>query len=96
MQKGRLRKTIVAVLLVGPILIAFNAQASHSVNIDGEDYDNYQIVDSNGQVYEITDTNIGNELAIKHIGEKVRVTGTIEKREAYQVIVVSALQSLME
>jgi hypothetical protein len=70
--------------------------ANEMVNIVGEVNDNYQLAVGKGQFYEIADTIKGNELAKRPIGEKVRVTETIEKYGDYQVIVVTSYQTLSE
>lgn len=81
---------IFAIVVLGPL----SGMASEAVEIEGEVIENYQLVDDNGQLFEIADTTQGNELAEKHIGEKVRVTATIEKDDDYQVIVVTSFQTM--
>ena len=83
---------IIAMVVLGPL----NGMASEAVEIEGEVIENYQLVDGNGQFYEIADTTQGNELAEKHVGEKVKVTGMIEKDDDYQVIVVTSFQTMAE
>ena len=96
MQKGLLKKTMVAVVLACAILFALNAAAGETVNIEGKVNDNYQIVASNGQVYDIADTDMGNSLAEMYVDAKVKVTGTLEKAEESQVIVVTDFTILEE
>ncbi|MGD8702413.1 MAG: hypothetical protein PVH26_08235 [Desulfosarcina sp.] len=91
-----MKKVLVLFIVVMAGLIPLNGLASEMVTIEGEVSDNYQLVDGSGQFYEIADTTQGNELAEKHIGEKVRVTGTIEKSDGYQVFVVTSFQTLAE
>ncbi len=59
--------------------------------IVGEVNDEYQVVSSEGKIYEVADTEKGNELVNDHIGEKVKVTGTINvmEEESENVIIVT-------
>ena len=77
-------------------LMPLNGLASDMMTIEGEVIDNYQLVDSSGKLYEIADTTQGNELAEKHIGEKVKVTGTIDDNDGYGVLVVTSFQTLVQ
>ena len=49
--------------------------------ITGEVNDNYQVVSSDGKIYEVADTAKGNELVTDYVSKKVKVTGTVEKIE---------------
>ena len=75
---------------------ALTGMASEPVNIEGTVNENYQLVDDQGQFYEIADTTQGSELAEMHVGEKVKATGTIEENDGYQVFVVTSFQTLAE
>jgi hypothetical protein len=91
-----MRKGWVVLIFAMLALSPLSGLANEVVSIEGEVNDNYQLAVGNGQVYEIADTPQGNELAEVHIGEKVKVTGTIEKNGDYQVIVVTSYQTLAE
>lgn len=82
----------VALLTVGPLA----AMASGPVTIEGEVNDSYQIVDGDGQVYEVADTTEGNDLVENHIGEKAKVTGTVDQDQDVKIITVTAFQILAE
>jgi hypothetical protein len=77
-------------------VIPFAALASEPVTIQGEVNDSYQIVDSNGQVYEIADTAQGNDLVENHIGEKAKVVGTVQTEEDLKIITVTKFEILAE
>jgi hypothetical protein len=63
-----------------------------SVTIVGEVNDQYQIVAKDGTIYEIADTELGNEV-LKHIGEVVEVTGDVEEDDGVKVLDVKSFQT---
>jgi hypothetical protein len=81
----------VALLTVLPF-----AAVAGSTTIEGEVNDSYQVVASDGQVYEVTDTSEGNDLVENHIGEKVKVTGPVEQEGDTKVITITAFQVIEE
>ena len=83
---------ITALAVLGPVY----GMAEEVVDMEGEVGENYLLVDRNGEVYEIADTTQGSQLAEKHVGERVKVTGTIERDADYRVIVVTSFQTLAE
>ena len=54
--------------------------------------DGYQLVDDEGQPYEVADTEQGNDLVLNHIGRRVEVTGTVQDEVDYKVIVVESFR----
>lgn len=72
------------------------AAAAGSTTIQGEVNDSYQIIASDGQVYEVTDTTEGNDLVENHTGEKVKVTGTVEQEGDTKVITITTFQVIEE
>lgn len=91
-----MKKVLVLFIVVMAGWKPLNGLASEMVTIEGEVNDNYQLVDGSGQFYEIADTTQGNELAEKHVVEKVKTIGTIEENDGYQVFVVTSFQTLAE
>jgi hypothetical protein len=77
-------------------VIPFAAMASEPVTIQGEVNDSYQIVDSNGQVYEVADTVQGNDLVENHIGEKAKVVGTIQQDQDVKIISITTFEIIAE
>ena len=96
MRKGEIRKVLVLSILVMVTLWATSAIASEVVNIVGEVNDMYQLVGGDGQAYEIADTAQGNLLVEEHAGEKVKVTGTVEKDDETLMLFVTSFQTLAE
>jgi Neuraminidase (sialidase) len=93
----RRKINVVAGLIVMAILLLLPlAAAAGSTTIEGEVNDSYQIVASDGQVYEVTDTTEGNDLVENHMGEKVKVTGTVEQDGDTKVITITTFQVIEE
>ena len=57
------------------------------VTIKGEVNENYQIVAEDGQIYEVADTEKGDEVVFKHIGKIVKISGTIEESDEGEKII---------
>ena len=90
MGKGKMKSVMALFVLTIFVVLPLAASASDMVTIEGEVNDNYQIVDGNGQVYEIADNIQGNELIDNYTGEKVRVTGTVAENDEGRIITVSS------
>jgi hypothetical protein len=84
---------ITLVLISAAPLVAL---AAEPVTIQGEVNDSYQLVDSNGQVYEVAETEKGNDLVENHIGEKAKVVGTVQQDQDVKIITVTAFEILAE
>jgi len=93
----RRKMNVVAGLIVMTMLLSLPlAAVAGSTTIEGEVNDSYQVVASDGQVYEVTDTTEGNDLVENHIGEKVKVTGTVEQDGDVKVITITTFQVIEE
>jgi hypothetical protein len=84
---------VFAVFLLGVVGVS---NAALAVTIVGTVSDGYQIVDEDGQPYEVENTVKGNELVLHHIGRKVEVTGTVKDEIDYKVIIVDSFRVLEE
>jgi cell division protein FtsL len=87
------------VLVVTMALIMFIplvSMASEAMTVEGEVNDNFQIVDANGQVFEVADTTQGNDLVENHIGEKAKVVGTVEQDQEVKIITITSFEILAE
>ncbi len=96
MRSKKAIKLTVLIAFVMTALIPACVLAAETVSIEGEVNDSFQIVAGNGQVYEVANTTKGNELVENYIGEKVKVSGTVEKDGEVQVITVMTFQTLAE
>jgi len=76
------------------VLLVFTASllpAGEIVTITGMVNDNYQIVVNDEEVYELADTEKGNEVA-SHVGKKMNVTGLVEEVEGIKRITVESFE----
>jgi hypothetical protein len=55
----------------------------------------YQIM-ADGQIYEVANTTMGDDLVMNHIAEKVEVTGTVEETEEVKIITVESFKVFHE
>ena len=84
---------ILAVLVL--ILMLATPVLATEVTLIGKVNDSYQIETDQGDVYEVADTEMGNEL-LNHIGKKVEVTGTVAEEEGVKTITVAVYVVLEE
>lgn len=93
MKKNFPRLSIVFVMLLAFSVFLSNPVIAEpsSITIVGEVDDQYQIVAKDGTVYEIADTELGNEL-LKHIGEVAEVTGDVEEEDGVKVLDVKSFE----
>jgi len=96
MKRGKMTFMTVLITVVLMSAIPLAAMASEPVTIQGEVNDSYQIVDSSGQVYEIAETEKGNDLVENHIGEKAKVVGTLQQDQDVKIITITAFEILAE
>jgi hypothetical protein len=64
------------------------------VTLSGEINDSYQVVADDGQTYEVADNEKGNELVLNHIGERVKVSGSVEEEDDVRILTVSSFEIL--
>jgi cell division protein FtsL len=96
MKRGKMKFMTVLITLVLISAVPLAAMASEPVTIQGEVNDSYQVVDSNGQVYEIAETEKGNDLVENHIGEKAKVVGTLQQDQDVKIITITEFEILAE
>ncbi len=75
------------------ILICSNPVFAVEITITGTINDTYQIVSDNGIVYEVADTDMGDDL-LNHVGKTVEVTGELVEEEGVKVINVKSYKLL--
>ena len=66
-----------------------------TVTIVGEVNDQYQIVTKDGTIYEIADTELGEEV-LKFIGMVVEVTGDVKEEDGVKVLDVKSFKAKEE
>ena len=90
--------TLFMVVLVSGIALSEGmkgAEESQEVAITGTVNSNNQLVDQDGQIMEIADTEEGKEL-LTHAGQKVTVKGTVMENEGKTEISVSNYEIIKE
>ena len=75
------------------ILICSNPVFADEITITGMINDTYQIVADNGTVYEVADTDMGNDL-LNHVGKTVEVIGAVVEEEGVKVFNVKSYKIL--
>jgi len=88
--------------IVFVVLLAFSVFLSSpviaeptTVTIVGEVNDQYQIVTKDGTIYEIADTELGDEV-LKFVGEVVEVTGDVKEEDGVKVLDVKSFETMEE
>ena len=81
----------VFISVVALTLVAFLSGAAYADDektIMGTVNENYQIVSTDGTVFEVADNDAGDKV-VDFIGQMIRVTGTIEEHENTQIITIT-------
>lgn len=88
--------------IVFVVLLAFSVFLSSpviaeptTVTIVGEVNDQYQIVAKDGTIYEIADTELGDEV-LKFVGAVVEVTGDVKEEDGVKVLNVKSFETREE
>jgi len=74
-------------------LVCSNPVFAGETTITGMINDTYQIVADNGTVYEVADTDMGNDL-LNNVGKTVEVMGEVVEEEGVKVINVKSYKIL--
>ncbi|MBW1895331.1 MAG: hypothetical protein JRI91_16810 [Deltaproteobacteria bacterium] len=83
------------VMMSGVALAAEKKAAEQEVIIAGTINDANQLVDKEGQIFDVAYDKQGKEL-LTHAGEKVQVKGTVVESEGQKLIKVSAYEVIKE
>lgn len=88
------RQALVSLLIVIALVFAAGvAMAADAVTIQGQVNEEYQLVDQDGNVYQIADTEEGMKV-MDMVGEKVEVKGTVEEDMGEKQITVESFSVL--
>ena len=93
MKSNRIVKLVVLLSLA--LFLSSGLALAAEVEVVGEVNSNYQL-DVNGKIYDIADTEIGDELAENYVNAKVKVVGTLEEDEDMSVITVTSYKVIDE
>ena len=89
-------RTILAVLIVAVIALAPSAALwAENATIYGKINDYYQIEGDDGRIYEIGDTEEGQN-ALDHIGRHLQISGEVEEEDGDYVIYITAFSVLTQ
>jgi hypothetical protein len=86
----KMGKVFVAGLMVAFLVALFGGTAvsSDNVTIEGVVSDVYQLITDQDEVYDIADTEKGQEL-MEMVGKKVKVIGAVEEEDGVKTIKVA-------
>ena len=82
-------------VLIIAAFLSGTAISGKTMTITGTVNENYQIVADDGQVYEVADTEKGDEV-VDLVGKKVKVTGTVEESDGEKIITITSLAVIEE
>lgn len=96
MMKRRIKSTFFGFLCFSVTLLFFSYPAcATEITIVGEVNDTYQVV-ADGQIYEVANTALGDDLVMNYKALKVKVTGTVEEKEDMKIITVKSFKVVPE
>ena len=85
------RMTWISILAVIALVFATGvAMAAEPVTITGQVNEDSQLVDENGEIYNIADTNEEGMQVMELVGEKIEVRGTLTEEEGSKEITVES------
>ena len=93
-RKHRKMKKLISKVLVIMVVMVFAGSAmaaSELIVLQGQVTEDSQILDDEGNVFDIADTEKGNEL-IENVGQKVEIEGTVMEEEGGKVLTVESLR----
>ena len=82
-------------VILGVVVLLSRPAIAAEITIVGEVNDTFQIL-SNGVIYEVEDSLSGDDLVINHIGEKVKVIGTLREEDGMKIIKVKSFRVVEE
>ena len=93
-MKGKIRfmAMILTVVIMSFAVLSLQAAAAE-VKITGVVTDDYQILTDEGTVYDVADTEVGNEM-LGHVSRKVEIVATVGGDEEIKVLTVLSFKVL--
>ena len=83
-------------LCISVTFLVFSYMAfAGDITIVGEVNDTQQIA-AEGQIYEVANTPMGDDLVFNYIAVRVKVTGTVEEKEDMKIITVKSFNAVPE
>lgn len=95
-MRRNVKQVVATVFVLVLVSLSFIGMAfAASTVVTGVVNEDYQIVAENGQVYEVAETEKGDEV-VALVGKKVKVTGTVEDDDGTKVVVVESYEVLKQ
>ena len=95
-MKGYTHKLLAVGTALMMIFIIVAPAFAGQVTVTGQVTEDYQIVDNQGQSYDIAESAMGEELVSQASGKTVEVTGTLEEDGGMKTILVESYKILQE
>ena len=95
MKKNQRNLVIIVCAIFFVALSSGPALSADEVTIVGMVNDYYQIVTDDDEVYEVGDSEQGDEL-VEHVGARLKVTGTVEEEDGVRIITVTSFVVIEE
>ena len=84
------KKTFFAVSVIALLIVSMFLSTNvlgEEITIRGKVNDNYQIVTEDGQIYEVADSEKGDEVVFQNIGKIVKISGIIKESDEGEKII---------
>ena len=91
---GKIRVIAIAITILGISLILSAHGFATEITVVGHVNEMYQIVAEDGQIYEVEENEVGNELVENNVGKKVRISGEVKEVDDIKMIRVSFYEVL--
>ena len=92
----KVNKLIVNFVMISMLVWIFTSPAlADKVTLVGEVNDNQEIV-TEGQIYRVGDSAVGDELVLNYISQRVKVVGRIAEDEEGKIIIVESFEVVEE
>jgi hypothetical protein len=92
---GVMRRFFVAIVIFSAICFLASPVAAIKITLIGEVNENDQIVADN-EVYEVDDNDVGDDLVVNHIAQKVKVVGILKETRKFKIITVESFEVVEE
>ncbi len=89
------KKALCIFVVVLIAMVSTIAVATEDVSITGTVNEGYQIVDDNGAVYDVAESEKGDEV-VELVGKKVQVIGTVVDDDGTKVITIVSYKVIEE
>ena len=90
-----MRRFFVVIVIFFAICLLASPVAAIRITLIGEVNDNDQIVAEN-EVYEVDNNDVGDELVVNHIAQKVKVVGILKETRKFKIITVESFEVVEE